>query len=77
LNRARSRSAGGGPPRAGARVSECGSANSVVTAPHPDASTRRRPSAFTAATRAGGTSAQKPRSVAQGRSFNSSSAPLM
>src|SRR5512146_673701 len=77
LNSVRSCSAAGGSPRTTARGTACGSASSVVTAPHPEASTRRRSSAFTRATPSGRTSAQKPRSVAQGRSLTRSSSDSM
>src|SRR5690348_12267335 len=75
LKSARIRSAAGGSPRAGLRLcaTALGSARNVETAPHPEASTRRRFSPFTAARRSGLMSAQKPRSVAHGRNFTRSS----
>ena len=57
----------GGAARRSPGRNESGSARKTLTAPQPEASTERRPSAVTAATRSSGTSAQNPRSVAQGR----------
>src|SRR5438046_2698204 len=77
LKSTRRRSGAGGSPRVGACATACGSARKVDTAPHPEASTRLRFSDLTAATRSGFTSAQNPRSGAQGRSFTRSSSDSM